>query len=517
MRRERLADLGEALTRARAIVEGIESSARPVAIAERPTFLLAQPNNDPQPIIERLAGTQQLTFVVGAGASMEAGLPSWAELVRGLLGAVAPKSLSPGDRAAWLDAAGESGLLGMAATARALAGSDVKFIQLVAVRLFAGREPGHFDPGPLAREIAAWKRDFPTIQLATFNYDQLLERALTDVGLTGQARQDNAPEPDGTAYVRHLHGVLRGAPDNDAVVLTEGDYAQWPTGSWQDEFMRDALDGVCVFLGLSFSDQNLLRWIYGSRGTEHIAVLTRQSSPRLSANVRRELEAATRMRLRKAHVTAYWADFYAEVAQLMHEARRRRGSGRPPRPYLERAQRRVVRGRRRCMPAAAFEARQRKVSAILADSLVGVRAALASVNGVDPADAVLGLGLWGVDYDRREVTLWASSDRVHVDPSTVEGVPLGWGSQWVAVEAITRGSVVEWDPDTYASRWRSVRGIPLVWTRAEQRERVIVGAATLTTTAPPGTSIFDQAEERAPGILKTIDLALHDQLVRFWD
>lgn len=96
-------------------------------------------------------------------------------------------------------------------------------------------------------------------------------------------------------------------------------------------------------------------------------------------------------------------------------------------------------------------------------------------------------------------------------------VPLAWDSKWVAVEAITQGSVVEWDPDTYASRWRSVRGIPLVWTRPEHRERIIVGAVTLTTTKPAGKSIFDRAEQHAPGIRKTIDIALRKQLVRFWD
>lgn len=64
--------------------------------------------------------------------------------------------------------------------------------------------------------------------------------------------------------------------------------------------------------------------------------------------------------------------------------------------------------------------------------------------------------------------------------------------------------------DTYATRWRSVRGIPLVWTGPGHRERILVGAATLTTTQSSGRSIFDQAEERAPGIRKTIDIALHD-------
>jgi len=516
VRHGELADLSELLGRGVAIVAGFESAAASIPVVERPGFLVAQPQNDPQPIIERLAGAERLTFVLGAGASMEAGLPSWAGLVRALLESAAPTSLDENDRAAWLDAAAESGLLGMAATARVLAGSDKEFVKRVDEHLYRGKGPDYFDPGPLTREIAAWKQAYPEIQLATFNYDQLLERALQDVGLTAQPREDNAPEPDGTAYVRHLHGLLTGTPANDAVVLTERDYAVWSLGSWQDDFMSEALTGVCVFLGLSFTDQNLLRWIYGATGSRHVAVLTRQSSPRLSGQVRRELESANRARLAHAHVTAYWADFYAEVAQLMHEARRRRGPGKPPAPYPLRAQKRALKGRRRCLPGSGLQTRQGKVRQILSGSLSGVRAALASV-GVDAADEVLGLGLWGLDYDQRDVTLWGSSDRVHVDVSTVTGVPLAWDSKWVAVEAITQGSVVEWDPDTYASRWRSVRGIPLVWTKAAQRERIVVGAATLTSTQPTGSSIFDQAEELAPGIRKTIDIALHDELVRLWD
>ena len=516
MQPDRIADLSEALARATALVDGLGSTSARAQIADRPSCLLAQPDNDPQPIIERLASAERLTFVVGAGASMEAGLPSWGQLVRGLLAAGAPESLKGGDRVAWLDAVAESGLLGMAATARALAGTDRKFVERVERELYGGKTDADFDPGPLAREIAVWKREYPKAKIATFNYDRLQERALEDLGLTVESREDNEVEPQGVAVVRHLHGLLTGKPAKDAVILTEGDYARWSQGSWQDKFMRDALDGVCVFLGLSFTDQNLLRWIYGASGSRHVAVLTRQSSPRLSPDVRRELESATRARLQQAHVSAYWADFYAEVAQLMHEARRRRGRGKPPRPYLERAQKRALKGRHRCLPATEMEARQRKTREILSQSLSGIRAALAAY-GVEVSGAVLGLGVWGLDYDQREVTLWGSSDRIHVDMSTVTGVPLDWDSQWVAVEAITRGSVVEWDPNVYASRWRSVRGIPLVWTLPGERERIIVGAATLTTRTPSGKSIFDQAERIAPGIRKTIDALLRDQLVRFWD
>jgi hypothetical protein len=485
-------------------------------VAERPSFLEAQPENDPAPVIERLASADGLTFVVGAGASMEAGLPSWPALVRSLLEASAPRSLDDRDRAAWLDAAAEPGLLSMAATARALASNDRQFVKRVERVLYGGRAAAQFDPGPLAREIAAWKREFPDIRIATFNYDQLLERALEDVGLITEPREDNEPAPDGVAVVRHLHGLLTGKPESDAVVLTEADYALWPSGSWQDGFMTEALDGVCVFLGLSFTDQNLLRWVYRSHNADHIAVLTRQSTPRLSTPVRRELEAATRARLRNANVTAFWADFYAEVAQLMHEARRRRSTGPAADPYPARAQERALRGRARCLPEAGLETVQRTVSRMLSELLDTIRLGLVS-GGLDEQGTTLGLGLWGIDYKQRDMTVLAMSDRIYVDRSTIASVPLAWDSDWVAVEAVTQGSVVERDPETYASRWRHVRGIPLVWTDLDQHERVIVGAATLTTTEPKGRSVFDRAEQAAPGTLKTIDALLQAQVMRFWD
>ncbi|MGO9320517.1 MAG: SIR2 family protein [Solirubrobacteraceae bacterium] len=233
VRQGELADLSELLGRGVALVAGLESVAASIPVVDRPGFLVARPQNDPQPIIERLAGAECLTFVLGAGVSMEAGLPSWAGLVRSLLESAAPASLDENDRAAWLDAAAESGLLGMAATARVLAGSDEEFVKRVDEHLYRGKGPDYFDPGPLAREIAAWKQSCPEIQLATFNYDQLLERALQDVGLAAQPREDNVPEPGGVSYVRHLHGLLTGTPANDAVVLTERDYAVWSPGSWQ--------------------------------------------------------------------------------------------------------------------------------------------------------------------------------------------------------------------------------------------------------------------------------------------
>ncbi|MGC9221543.1 MAG: hypothetical protein ACP5H2_09380, partial [Solirubrobacteraceae bacterium] len=131
MQSQNIDDLNAVLGRATELVSELKAGETARPVAERPGFLVPAGANDPQPIIEHLATATQLTFVIGAGVSMEAGLSSWVLLVRKLLERVAPKTLIGADRTAWLDAAAEPGPLGMAAMARALSGSDSEFVDAV--------------------------------------------------------------------------------------------------------------------------------------------------------------------------------------------------------------------------------------------------------------------------------------------------------------------------------------------------------------------------------------------------
>lgn len=73
MRPGALDDLSETLARASAIAAGLGEVDEPLPVEQRPGFLVG---DDPQPIIKRLATAERVTFVLGAGASTEAGLPS---------------------------------------------------------------------------------------------------------------------------------------------------------------------------------------------------------------------------------------------------------------------------------------------------------------------------------------------------------------------------------------------------------------------------------------------------------
>ena len=302
-----------------------------------------------------------------------------------------------------------------------------------------------------------------------------------------ESRVDDLRAKPGVIPVRHLHGRLDTPHRRDPVVLTEADYARFPTDeTWQARVMKRALNGLCVFAGLSFADPNLLRWVYAGGERRHLALFTRQSSPLLARTVRAELENATRARLSEAGIDAYWADFYGELAQVLHEARRRRGPGRPPRPFLTRARLVAERGRRRCVPhGSRFAGRQRDVSSLLT-ALLDVVRSVAQAASVDMTGENLGLALWGVDHEKRQLSLWASSDRLYAHAAGIVPIPLEYASRWAAVEAVTRCNTIEQDPRVYASRWRFIRGVPLVWTG--KNDRIVVGAVTLTSTTPADES-----------------------------
>ncbi len=506
-------ELGALLKRAQALTSALGDAPTSAAPrGERPGFFAPESGNDLSEVIERLSRSElPITFVLGAGASMEAGLPSWAALVRGLVKAVAPQ-LRAADKSAWLEAIDDGGLLAAAATVRAMT-SETRFRDLLWQHLYPGSKPEDYRPGPLCTEVAAFKKEFPAAtSLITFNYDDLLERALSSAGITAEARVDAVDEPPTVAVVRHLHGRLSPKHRDDAVVLTEADYARFPVDStWQSHVMGRALDGLCVFIGLSFNDPNLLRWVYAGGERRHLALFTRQSSPSVGPAVRRQLERATRARLNQAGVDAYWADFYGELAQVVHEARRRRGPGRRPDPFLTRARRVSLRGRRRCVPqSTAFGTRQRALSELLS-ALLDIVRSVANSAGVDLADEHLGLGLWGVDHEQREVSLWASSDRAYTRTTDIVSLPFELASRWAAVEATTQCNTVEIDPRVYASRWRFIRGLPLVWDGSS--ERIVVGAATLTSTTPRDES---RLAALAGADKLEIDRYIGSRLIQLW-
>jgi hypothetical protein len=447
-----------------------------------------------------------LTVFAGAGVSMEAGLPSWRELVGRLLDGLAD-GLADDERAVWVDEILREGPLAAAATARALHADDAAFRRALRQALYGDRHASDYTPEALARELARLKLRLGTrVALLTANYDGLLERALADAGLEPASPVSGRAEPEGRAAVWHLHGRLMPGLRDGPLVLTEGDYVRSTSDAWPQDFVAQRLrTSLCVFVGLSMTDPNFVRWLYrhgAASDHPHMAVFVRQGGRPASPAVRARLEAAASARWSRSGITPVWTNYYGEVAQLVHEMALRAGDPGAP-PFQRRAARQLAAGRDLVVPdgRARFVEAQHDLSAWLLELVEAVRQ-VARKAGVLLRPGTLGLGLWGADHEAGVAELWATSERALLGPEGLERRPMHAATPWVGVEAIIRGTPLEQDLGAFPSRWRFVRGVPIV-TDVDGR-RGVAGAMTLTCTTPLRECPLSVS--RAPaGLLHEID------------
>jgi hypothetical protein len=302
------------------------------------------------------------------------------------------------------------------------------------------------------------------------------------------------------------------------LVLAEGDYVRSTYGTFPQNWVADCLEStLCVFVGLSMTDPNFIRWLY-SQGADpphpRFVLFVRQGSAARDDAVRAMMERAAAARWRMSGVTPVWANYYGEVAQLLHEV-----GVRIDEPQAEafgpRAGQRLAAARAAFLPGdhAAFMEAQRFLSDWLSDRLDDVRA-VAADEGVDLSGHQLGLGLWGVDHTAGVVEQWALSHRQLREHHAVVRLPMHVDSRWIAVAAAINGASVEQDPAVYTSRWRLVRGIPVVVAPATARS--VAGVLTLTSTIPLAVNPLSR-RKAPPGMLHQIDEMLAEAAAELFE
>lgn len=309
-----------------------------------------------EPLIERVAGARDLTLLVGAGASMEAGLPSWPRLIEMLLETVAAEfpNLDEEERGAWVAATLQrDDLLGAGAVVEVMAKKALN--ELIPDRLYGGQGAEAFAPGPIAHQVAALREIWGEhLEILTTNYDDLLEQALIDAG-TPPSRirsytqnRERGKRAQGTVAVTHLHGLAGRSEKPKGIVLTEEQYHRMQRGiSWQEQLVVKRLqESTCVFVGMSLADPNLIRYLYGYKAHDaprHAAIFVRQGEPQVSESVRVGMEEAAARRWGRCGVKAIFVDHFADAAQLLYGIGHRNVAGAASyRPVAERAKESIV-------------------------------------------------------------------------------------------------------------------------------------------------------------------------------
>lgn len=474
--------------------------------------------------VELIAGHEgNVTMFVGAGVSTESELPSWNGLVRALLSETeVARDLSQDDRELWIEAIISQGPLAAAAIARAHHPDELSFRRALRAALYDSRPPEQFLPGALAKQIAWLKGEMGSrLRLVTANYDGLLEAALENFELVPVAYVQNREEPAGKAAVWHLHGRLMKSPSGEwmrvgRLVLTEGNYADSAHSKWPEDFVANCLEtSLCVFVGLSMTDPNFIRWLYRYSNPEcdHLAVFVRQASVVANDAVRDGIERSATARWERAGVRPVWTNYFGEVAQFVHEIGLRIAASESS-SFSERAEQRLEIARKLLMPSdpEAFIDAQQELSGWLIEQVEAVRDMADELDFPLAAEEDLGLGLWVANHAKGTAELWGTSEQIWLDSRAIEARPIHVNSRWVGVVAMVKGVPVEQDPAVYTTRWRFIRGIPVV---VQAPGRSLVGSLTLTSATPLDECLLSTGRA-SRDLLGTIDRGLSEAAEEFF-
>jgi SIR2-like domain len=488
-------------------------------------------------LISDCSNSTRLALMLGAGASIEAGLPGWALLIEKLLTrTIEERGLLEDDgekaRKRWVnEVLRRDGYLGAAAIVEALNG-EVTLDSWIPEALYSGGSAENFPPGPICRQLPQLAAVFGTsFSLMTTNYDDLAEEALRNdpdhpleaVSYVGVHRT----VPAAAVRVDHLHGYAGRDGTMGTFVLSESDYQQMQqTNSWQEAQVRAALaNGMFVFVGASLSDPNLIRYLYSDAGAgetpPRYAIFVRQDTyeKEVPPGVREARETAVRARWEKLGVIVVFVDHYVDVAQVLYEMGRAKRMGDDYVPLPRRAQDWVRTVDTRLLgidSAEQFVKGQRICRDHLCDALASAVSAAEELEG-RRWEEKLALTMWLIDEEGSCLINRATTDRIHLDRGTVEPVAIDEYARWVAVRSYCRGQPLAERRDIYASRWRFIRGTPIT-IETERHGRIPVGCLTTASMADHEETMLNEMEDvveaRFNQTLITSALALLDQPFR---
>jgi hypothetical protein len=254
----------------------------------------------PAEALRRAVRTRAVTLVVGSGISLPYGIPTWSELARRIWLRTFP------DRSeVWAGGEGEGRVpkqlfpIVFELASRTL--GEREFARALSQCLYGDLDPAAVDEaatlspptslGALARVLAAdvAAADRRVVRVVTFNADRLLERAVhaawcangrprgaslgpTPVRHITRPSQQPAETLRGPIPIYHLHGEVPQDPSEaerlrsleHTLVFTDSQYWASTTSllSLPNTIMGAALhDSTCIFVGLSMTDGNVLRWL----------------------------------------------------------------------------------------------------------------------------------------------------------------------------------------------------------------------------------------------------------------
>lgn len=401
-------------------------------------------------VIDRLrdcGAESQTTLLLGAGASVTSGFPSWEALARDLLrrsGAVTDPS------AASLLIKNQDPLL-VAEAARHAAGADWETV--VRDALYKPGASYDFSALHLAAAGLLLSAGSRQVKLATLNFDSMLEQALLAEDSRLRVRSVTDSSAGGPFDIHHLHGLVTPTDAAD-VVLSLRDFTHLGRQDqpWQRRYIERAVDnGALVIAGTSYRDPDVRQWVQIAleQGPDDHAALVLLA--REAFNMSRAQFDSARPALmgqwEAIGLRAVPVQDHADAAQAIREL-----------PVLDQP--------------GYLSPSERAIG--LWDAIVGDFTALQPAHSdrlaemVDETLGTLGGGaanatLWIAD-GRSQLVRWATGDRYYRDPSHLRRVAAGFDSEWIAGKALGSSALLARDVNEHTAgthRWQSVLAIPI--------------------------------------------------------
>jgi hypothetical protein len=452
-----------------------------------------------------------------------------------------PDFQSDGQRDAWVKRTmGTETHPGAAGIAQSLIDDQVVLARLLRSELYRPPsdgaktlKPSDFSPGPTAHAVAALRvaRDRSTqgtvMKILTTNYDGFLERGLQQRSdVTAKILPWYWPEPRKTPprdriKVHHLHGYVASTKSNGDIILTDTSYhAHGSAAETRDNLVRNILSNYsCLFLGSSFSDPNIIKYIYeaagerrartndggpppdpGSEKPQHVALFTHHSDD--PPEVLKVREDVIQSRVSGAFTICVFLDYYADVSQFVYEVTNAVAKSHV-RPYHVRARellrpilRRVIYTGHR----SKFDEAQPRLNKRLLSILKTVMQNVDQQCGSALSGEDLALALWLLDESGQKLTPWVTTDRVHRDPRLIQTVDLRPNSRWLAVRAVCEGKWLGEPRSSDESRWRFIAGFPLI-AQDDGDGYVIIGAVSVTSQQPHDTTWLGRLNKQGESMM----------------
>jgi hypothetical protein len=311
-------------------------------------------------LIGEIAQFENLTLILGAGTSVDWGLPTWNVLLRRLLSEDVARRFDihgKEDRDLFAHRILSShGFVSCASIVRETLETTLAFRFALYNSLYKTHRGtyGRFSQ-TVAAMYYAWRSKGGIVDIISTNFDESVEEALrshqfedmrrvldisaNDIHSLSNTRDSKTEishlRESGSCAVVHLHGLLEleNLHPKGQLVFSEEDYAQMTTQSngWQQKLLADCLskdDSVALFLGMSLDDPNIARNLYsiyeaeGLVNSRRIAVIPRQSEVWRSGRegTDRQVDRASRERLRRLSIDKETPEFHSQVSQLLLEA-----------------------------------------------------------------------------------------------------------------------------------------------------------------------------------------------------